>query len=79
MAKTIFNQELSDGTSVKCRKVYHRELKCGVLITTEEECHAHAIAEDSADDRMFYCYPPEKEFMSMDDAEFENYVNRYFD
>lgn len=79
MAKTIFNQELSDGTTVKCRKVHHRELECDVLVTTSEEYEAHAIAEDSADDRMFYCYPNEAEFMTMDDEEFENYINKYFD
>lgn len=75
---TIFNQELSDGTIVKCRCVYQRELGCDVLVTTIEEYNAHAIVEDSADDRMFYCYPDEAEFMSMDDAEFEDYVNENY-
>lgn len=79
MAKTIFNQKLSNGTMVKCRKVYHRELDCIVLLTTRQEYEAHAIVEDSYDDRMFYCYPNEKDFMSMDDVEFENYINNYFD
>lgn len=78
MAKTIFNQQLSDGMSVKCRRVYHRELGCDVLVTTEEEHNAHAIEDDSVDDRMFYCYPTEAEFMSMDDGDFENYINEYY-
>lgn len=76
--KTIFNQEISDGTTVKCRSVYHRELGSNVLITTEEEYNAHAIEEDSQDDRMFYCYPTEAEFMSFDDEGFENYINEYY-
>lgn len=79
MAKTIFNQELSDGTTVKCRSVYHRELGCEVLVTTKEEYRAHAIAEDSEDDRMFYCYLPEKDFMSIEDEDFENYIIENYD
>jgi len=78
MAKTIFNQKLSDGTTVKCRSVYHRELGCDVLVTTEEEYNAHAIEEDSEDDRMFYCYPPEEDFTSIEDEDFENYINENY-
>lgn len=78
MAKTIFNQKLSNGTTVKCRKVYHRDLDRIVLLTTRQEYEAHAIVEDSYDDRMFYCYPNETEFMTMNDAEFEEYINTQF-
>lgn len=78
MAKTIFNQELSDGTHVKCRRVYHHELKTDVLVTTEEEYNAHYIEEDSEDDHLFYCYPSEAEFSSMDDDVFEEYINTYY-
>lgn len=65
---TIINQH------VPYRSVFVRELGEEVKVTTEE-IYSSFIREGSAEDDLFYCYVPTKEFHTLSDEKFEKYVN----
>lgn len=63
--------------NIMYRNVLVHGIESFVKVTTEE-FFSSFIKEGSPDDDKFYCYVPTEEFYSLDDKEFEVFVNKYF-
>ena len=65
------------GNNILYRNVRIKELDAEIRVTTEEVYSAY-IKEGSTEDDLFYCYVPEDKFSTLNDQEFEDYVNTNF-
>ena len=67
-----------DGSNIRYRNVFIKELNAEVKVTTEEVFTTHIIEDGCPDDNKFYCYVPAEEFFKLNDIDFEKYVNKNF-
>ena len=73
---TIFSMMVGKN-NILYRSVYVHELKTEVNVTTEE-IYESFIKDGDANDNKFYCYVPSCIFDTLNDKNFEDYINKNF-